>query len=151
MASNYTTNYQLNQWEAADQVLRTEFNRDNQRIDAALAGLAAQNTELAVAVANKGNCQLWTSSYVGTGTSGAGGTVQLTFPTAPMLLMVSGLDTVGISILQGQMIIVVRGGNIPIVTNWSNEGKTVSWYYDTPGEQLNQNGITYKVLALLEA
>ena len=36
MASNYTTNYQLNQWEAGDQVLRTEFNQDNQKIDAAL-------------------------------------------------------------------------------------------------------------------
>ena len=41
MASNYTTNYQLNQWEAGDQVLRTEFNQDNQKIDTALAGLAA--------------------------------------------------------------------------------------------------------------
>ena len=36
VASNYTTNYQLNQWEAGDQVLRTEFNQDNQKIDGAL-------------------------------------------------------------------------------------------------------------------
>ena len=38
MAANQTTNYQLNQWEATDQVLRTDFNADNAKIDAALAG-----------------------------------------------------------------------------------------------------------------
>ena len=36
MATNQTTNYQLNQWEPTDQVLRTEFNADNVKIDAAL-------------------------------------------------------------------------------------------------------------------
>ena len=36
MASNYTSNYQLCQWEANDKVLRTEFKGDNQKIDAAL-------------------------------------------------------------------------------------------------------------------
>ena len=39
MATNYTTNYQLNQWEPTDQVLRTDFNVDNAKIDAALKGL----------------------------------------------------------------------------------------------------------------
>ena len=39
MASNHTTNYQLCQWEAADKVLRTDFNEDNQKIDAALAAV----------------------------------------------------------------------------------------------------------------
>ena len=38
MAANQTTNYQLNQWEATDQVLRTDFNADNAKVDAALAG-----------------------------------------------------------------------------------------------------------------
>ena len=40
MASSYTSNYQLCQWEGTDKVLRTDFNGDNQKIDAALAGLA---------------------------------------------------------------------------------------------------------------
>ena len=39
MASNHTTNYQLCQWEATDKVLRTDFNQDNQKIDAALAAV----------------------------------------------------------------------------------------------------------------
>ena len=39
MASNYTEKYQLNQWEASDKVVRTEFNEDNAKIEAALADL----------------------------------------------------------------------------------------------------------------
>ena len=34
-----TTNYQLNQWDPTDRVLRTDFNSDNQKIDAALSGM----------------------------------------------------------------------------------------------------------------
>lgn len=36
MASNYTENYGLCQWEATDQVLREEFNQDNSKVDEAL-------------------------------------------------------------------------------------------------------------------
>lgn len=42
MASNHTSNYNLNQWEPEDKVIRTEFNEDNQKIDAALGELANQ-------------------------------------------------------------------------------------------------------------
>ena len=36
---NYTKNYHLSQWDAADRVLREDFNRDNETIDAALAAV----------------------------------------------------------------------------------------------------------------
>lgn len=36
MASGYTANYGLCQWQRSDQFLREEFNQDNQRIDAVL-------------------------------------------------------------------------------------------------------------------
>ncbi len=39
MASGQNQYYGLNQWEAADQVLRTEFNADNQKIDGALKAM----------------------------------------------------------------------------------------------------------------
>lgn len=42
MASNHTSNYNLNQWKGADKVLREEFNADNQKIDTALKGLSEQ-------------------------------------------------------------------------------------------------------------
>ena len=42
MSTNKTQHYQLNQWEAEDKVLRTEFNEDNQKIDQALQEKADQ-------------------------------------------------------------------------------------------------------------
>ena len=39
----YTKNYQLNQWDAADRVLREDFNRDNAAIEAALPADTAQD------------------------------------------------------------------------------------------------------------
>ena len=40
MASNYTTNYNLCQWEPTDAVQRVDFNTDNAKLDAALAAKA---------------------------------------------------------------------------------------------------------------
>lgn len=45
MASNYTENYGLCQWEATDQVLREEFNQDNTKVDAALSNLEEKKAE----------------------------------------------------------------------------------------------------------
>ena len=53
----YTTNYQLNQWDAQDAIKRTDFNADNAKIDAALG-------ELKGAVP-----RVITGTYVGTGTT----------------------------------------------------------------------------------
>ena len=55
MASNYTEHYDLCQWEATDQVQRTEFNADNAKVDAALAGKADMEavSSLQTAVAAK--------------------------------------------------------------------------------------------------
>ena len=39
--ATYTANYQLHQWAPEDNFLRTDFNTDFQKIDAALAGLKA--------------------------------------------------------------------------------------------------------------
>jgi len=46
MPSNYTSNYNLNQWEPDDRVLRTDFNADNAKIDAALAKKAEAKVSL---------------------------------------------------------------------------------------------------------
>lgn len=37
MATNKTTNYQLNQWAKTDRILMDDFNADNQKLDAAIA------------------------------------------------------------------------------------------------------------------
>ena len=38
-----TANYELNQWDPGDRILREEFNGDNVRIDAAIAAVKAGN------------------------------------------------------------------------------------------------------------
>ena len=57
MATNHTTNYELSQWLSTDQVLRTDFNADNAKIDAALADKAEQADldVLSATVAQKAN------------------------------------------------------------------------------------------------
>lgn len=52
MASNYTEQYKLCQWEATDQVLRTDFNEDNAKIEAELARLAGETARLDTEKAN---------------------------------------------------------------------------------------------------
>lgn len=46
MSTNHTENYDLCQWLATDPVLRTDFNSDNAKIDAALTTLANQEDML---------------------------------------------------------------------------------------------------------
>jgi len=48
MPSNFTPNYNLNQWEADDRVLRTDFNADNAKLDAALGKKAEQSVVTAL-------------------------------------------------------------------------------------------------------
>ena len=52
MATNYTTNYQLNQWESTDAVQRVEFNQDNAKLDTALEALETAKQRLDRAAAN---------------------------------------------------------------------------------------------------
>ena len=42
MASSHTAVYQLNQWDAADPVIRTDFNEDNAKIEAALLAIKSE-------------------------------------------------------------------------------------------------------------
>ena len=55
MASNHTSNYGLSQWEATDAVLRTDFNEDNAKIDAALKSQAGSISSLSAQMVNKAN------------------------------------------------------------------------------------------------
>ena len=78
MPSNHTPNYALNQWERDDRVLMEDFNADNAKIDAALGAKAEAATVTALsktvsahstALGKKGNCRIWTTSYIGDGTT----------------------------------------------------------------------------------
>ena len=159
MASKYTENYGLCQWEATDQVLRTEFNADNAKVDAALTGLAEKDTSLeetltdqATVLSSRGNCNIYTTFYVGTGGSGATQPTQVTMPEQILLLLVSSSkDRAGYAIWGGKMWVFYYTNTLNCTTSFLNGGKTVSWYFTNPAEQLNESGVTYYVTALTAA
>ena len=181
MASSYTTNYQLNQWSAADQVLRTEFNADNSKVDAALKtnadAIAAETAARTAALGQKadqsalssltqtvsghtaaltqlGNCQLYYTTYVGTGTSDSDAPNSLTFPHKPYVLFVGGDNEQFIAIRGVTSAIGMRGAIIhgSVKPVWGDRG--VTWVSNHPNErevyQCNILGQTYHAVALLD-
>ncbi|MCI9156810.1 MAG: hypothetical protein HFF44_07725, partial [Lawsonibacter sp.] len=89
MPTNQTPNYQLSQWEKSDQVLMEDFNADNAKIDAALAAQASTLSAHTAQIARLGNCQIWTTTYKGTGFWGPDRPTSLTFPKKPVAALIS--------------------------------------------------------------
>ena len=152
MATNQTTNYQLNQWEPTDQVLRTDFNADNVKIEAALVALSA-------ASAGYGNCQIETGSYVGTEDTSN----SLTFSGAPLLVFVqavSGNPCWGILLNGCEYVITFvtdqQDECVPMTTACTAawEGNTVSFYRHVTNYErnvLNAYNQAYRYVALTAA
>ena len=138
MASNYTENYGLCQWEATDQVLRTDFNADNQRIDAVLKGLADQDktleqtlTEQAAAIAKCSTCKFECFSYSGTSTE----TKTISFAHKPVLFLIQGDTSMLLSIVEsGKTTSFVQGGS-----SVSSKDCTAVW----SGTQVTLSGASY--------
>ena len=142
MASNYTENYGLCQWEATDQVLREDFNRDNAKLDSVLAGLL----------------KIVSGTYIGTGERGSEHPNILAFPFPPQIVIIlaeipNGL-ALGTVVVRGQQYSAGVG-----VTSSSNHGlylyltweeNTLSWYTGSNYEynQLNALNTTYRYWAL---
>jgi len=176
MSTNHTLNYGLCQWEADDQVLRTDFNSDNAKIDAALAGkapvsaldslkatvagkasqssldaLARTVSQHTTSLAGKGDCMLYTTSYVGTGTYGDGNRSSLTFPKPPAMVYIDGnRDRLIMMRHQATTSTISRQyGLLVVTTTWS--GNTLTWYGSDYVAQMNDAGRTYYVFAFLSA
>ena len=103
MATNQTTNYQLNQWEPTDAVQRAEFNADNAKLDAALNALSDQvakkadeedltalSESVAAVSAGMGNCDMELLTYTGTGAMGQSSPTRITFSSLPDAFLVVG-------------------------------------------------------------
>ena len=93
MASNHTEHFSLNQWQADDQVKRTDFNEDNAKIDAALndlsGGLAEKATTAALEALSKKLASmpcLVTGTYTGDGTDSR--LISLGFQPKALLVMI---------------------------------------------------------------
>ena len=159
MATNHTANYNLNQWQATDPVLRTDFNEDNTKIDTALKSLSTttqqhttQLAQQAAQLAARGNITFATTSYVGTG---KGKTNTLTFSKKPIFIYICGpFESSNLFLMQGQARSMGHGmynnyGNNTVT--WS--GNSVSWISMSNDEstQCNAEGGNYLVLAFLDA
>ena len=70
----YTQNYPLPLWDKEDAVLRTDFNENNQKIDAALGAA--------------GNCRIACGTYTGTGNYGVDNPNTLTFDFTPKVVFI---------------------------------------------------------------
>lgn len=145
MASNYTQQYQLNQWSADDQVLRTEFNGDNARIEAALAAHEQKLSGL-----NEIGIEYGT--YVGTGKAGPDYPNTLSFSQKPILIFVGAGISATATLLYSAPIAYVPGYSSggAIQLTWGTN--SVSWYSSTldKNQQLNASNIAYSYFAILE-
>lgn len=94
MASNYTENYGLCQWENTNQVLRSEFNADNAKVDEVLHSQAENIMALVGGLEEKGNCQMELITYTGTGTYGIANPTRIQFSSLPEVVVLVGEDAV---------------------------------------------------------
>ena len=203
---NKTSNYQLCQWDGTDRILRTDFNEDNAKIDAALkqqansiasinstlpgkadaatvtsltnklnteiqerkdavtaeaaARAQADNTEKAAreaaitaeaqaraaALALKGNCQIYFSSYVGDGEL----TKTLTFPGKPLLVNVQGDNLIGQGIYGNPNFMCRTSGTYGLACSATWNGNSLTWdIFQDASLGCNYSGFTYLVIALM--
>ena len=167
MASNYTSNYGLCQWEANDKVLRSEFNGDNAKIDAAISAVdsrvdgkastsalnSLKNTVSSLSttvsgqgntLGKKGNCQVAVTSYTGNGQD----TRTHTFPKKPVMFFIIGNALMFVG--YGSTWAMNHDGSFAINTAWSGASVTLSVNAITNQARAiaNVNGKTYQIIAL---
>ena len=145
MATNYTANYGLCQWEAEDNFLREEFNQDNAKIDAALKGLentkANSSTTNSRLTALENRVEVIVGSYTGDGA--ATRTIDLGFtPKAVLLEHPSGMRMTNNNIAFGGLALL----NFPANGFQIVEGG-FSVRYNSGYVHTNNSGTVYHYLA----
>ena len=152
MATNHTANYQLNQWEATDQVLRTDFNEDNSKLDTALKSLnttaqehAAQLSQLQTSLRKCGDCKLYYTTYVGNGQD----ILSLTFPQKPAIAFLYGDPSYNLIIFPEAEAAVFEGYGAYL--SWSGNTLTMTNTRSNTTPNFNFSRLQYHLLALLDA
>ena len=148
MPSSQTPNYQLNQWSRDDRILMEDFNADNAKLDVAIAGHEGRVAALEQQAPKFGNCQIWTTTYKGEGTTdkfcGKDHPCTLTFPRRPLWAII--LESRG----QSQLHIPPENtlytlNDIDTCFTWN--GNTLTWYSENIFKQMNWAYYTYRVFA----
>ena len=163
MATNQTENYDRNQWLSTDQVLRTDFNADNAKLDAVLAGLADE-------VSSKADTEallqlqvtipkLVVGTYVGNGEEGYSYPCTLDFTDTlgrpPQLVLVrTNIDpdrTKSLTLIQGAAVANCYNSS-ELISNADNtllwNGNAVSWYGHSASAQMNEEGVLCRYFAI---
>ena len=114
----------------------------------ALASLA-QAVDAAATKANavdsRGNCEIYSGSYVGNGSSTT--PVTMTFPHKPLIIFVSGRDALNLIAWRGQSgSKLLEVPSTSITVTWGE--RNVAW---SGTNYLNYTGFTHQVIALLAA
>ena len=162
MAAEYTANYGLCQWAATDKVLRTDFNQDNAKVDAALksmadrlAALASLESQVQALSALVGRVEalegkVVSGSYVGSGEHGNFDPPNtLTFDKRPYLVIVTGKTTALFPGTVDEGVSTPPTGDNNASNNFTWTGNTLKWFnYSDVYYQLNQAGQTYHYRAL---
>lgn len=134
-----TENYGLNQWNAADRVLMSDFNEDNAKIDAAIASVAAV----------AGNCRVVSGTYTGTGTyDNANTNVKLSLGAKPILMLIYGGEYGAIIIDAKEGFSFYNTANIRSISCSCTDAGVVSWTSSgSASTQMNASGTTYTYYA----
>ena len=139
-----TTNYQLPKWEKTDRIQMKDFNDMTATLDTALKANADTAAAASAAVALCGNCKIYCTSFVGTGTAAA---PTMTFPHKPLIIFVSGRDALNLIAWRGQSgSRILESPSSPITVTWGE--RSVAW---SGSNYLNYTGFTHQVIALLDA
>ena len=147
MSSQKTEHYELNQWLATDQVLRTDFNADNAKIDAVLDDLDTRTAALEAASAGHGNCQIYRQTYSGNG----GSSRSFTFSRTPCLVMLQGAGYTCVAIY-GQYsanCLAINGSGKEGTATWS--WSSVQFTFSAPEYCCNKSGNQYVMVAFMAA
>ena len=173
----YTENYRLPQWVMTDRIQMQDFNDMTAKIEAGLtagsAALTAESAERTAAVsaeaaerrsadaaqqalldthtaqiAKLGNCEIYVTRYVGNGKFGESNKNSLTFPHKPLLVLISEGGRI-MHLLNGSANGYHQSGTVGHNNTVTWSGNTVSWSCTAAGGQMNGNGSTYFVVALL--
>lgn len=134
MASNQTTNYGLHLWEPEDDFLRTEFNENNEAIDAALKEGADGLADALVQMAGYCRCKL--GGYTGDGEFTK--TIDFGVPAQAVILLCTAYTLPDFTLL-------VRGqtkGAVATIGN-SNYGFTLTWGTNSATLTAVSNGDSY--------
>lgn len=154
---NQTSNYQLNQWDPEDRILRTDFNSDNAKIDAALAESAQavqdEASARAAAINNLAltrNCRLIFMNYIGNGAS----TRTFSFVGTPLMINIMGMEH-WVCAVQGATVGSGRylngGGGQKLTVSWNDKSVTISSPNSDSSYMCNWSGESYSLVAILLA